>query len=417
MYNRPDPRFNPMVLQPYVEQPRMDGQFLINYTLHKKREQLPGYEIPQVSEIFDGTAMFANAAVNPTEITVFRFLDSSMARYAYDGQNYRESAVSLTEAACHVAKLRFICFTPSFVDVGFEKLPKFDIYKWQNEVQWKTVYIFNGKNEVVGLDRDVQQIMKKILKGLQGLHGVNWCHGNLLHGYWFNTDHNLNAEVRFINFGGADDLAAGIKKDMKDFKDLLDWVIEANSPYTCNPMAQVHFWPPTDVHGFGEHVTKLIHEMDFETLRRKAYFIYNHPVFNNAVENYTLLQKIYSIKIQKRNKFDKEVTLIEFSNWHKRVQYGSYFWNDLKQNLQLYQGKPTYLLDFHINAVKHHKANNLGEETEDDDPKVICEELQYLFPGFVGVLYTEYAAFNTTNVQPWMESNDQLLESGIYAIN
>lgn len=63
------------------------------------------------------------------------------------------------------------------------------------------------------------------------------------------------------------DLVAGIKKDMKDFKDLLGWVIEANSPYTCNPMAQLPFWPPTDVHGFGEHVTKLIHEMDLETLR------------------------------------------------------------------------------------------------------------------------------------------------------
>lgn len=45
---------------------------------------------------------------------------------------------------------------------------------------------------------------------------------------------------------------------------------------------------------------------------------------------------------------------------------------------------------------------NIGEETEDDDAKVICEELQNLFPGFVGVLYTEYAAFNTTNVWPWM---------------
>lgn len=63
------------------------------------------------------------------------------------------------------------------------------------------------------------------------------------------------------------DLVAGIKKDMKDFKDLLGWVIEANSPYTCNPMAQLPFWPPTDVHGFGEHVTKVIHEMDLETLR------------------------------------------------------------------------------------------------------------------------------------------------------
>ncbi|XP_058211215.1 uncharacterized protein LOC131323438 [Rhododendron vialii] len=101
---------------------------------------------------------------------------------------------------------------------------------------------------------------------------------------------------------------------MKDFKDLLGWVIEANSAYTYNPMAQLPFWPPTDVHGFGERVTKLIHEMDLETLRRKAYFIYNHPVFNNVVENYTLLQKIYSIKIQSRNKFDKEVTLIEFTD-------------------------------------------------------------------------------------------------------
>lgn len=63
------------------------------------------------------------------------------------------------------------------------------------------------------------------------------------------------------------DLAAGIKKDMKDFMDLLGWVIEANSPYTCNPMAKLHFWPLTDVQGFGEHVTKLINEMDFETLR------------------------------------------------------------------------------------------------------------------------------------------------------
>lgn len=75
------------------------------------------------------------------------------------------------------------------------------------------------------------------------------------------------------------------------------------------------------------------------------------------MENYTLLQKIYSIKIQRRNKFDKEVTLIEFKNWHTRVQYGSYFWNDMKQNLLTYEVKPTYLLDFHIDAVKHHKAN------------------------------------------------------------
>ncbi|XP_058211213.1 uncharacterized protein LOC131323435 [Rhododendron vialii] len=177
MSNRPDPRFNPMMLLPYVQQPRMDGQFLINYTLHKKLEQLPGYETPHVSEIFD------------------------------------------------------------------------------------------GKNEVVGLDRDVQQIMKKILKGLQGLHGVGWCHGNLLNGYWFNTDHDLNAEVRFMNFGGADDLAAGIKKNMKDFKDLLGWVIEANTAYMYNSVAQLPFWPPTDVHGFGKHVTELIHEMDLETLR------------------------------------------------------------------------------------------------------------------------------------------------------
>ncbi|KAF7144623.1 hypothetical protein RHSIM_Rhsim04G0029700 [Rhododendron simsii] len=136
-------------------------QFLTNYSLHGKHEQLLGYEIPQVSEIFDGIAMFANAAVNPTEITVSRV---------------------------------------------------------------KYVLVI--------------------------------------------------------------DLMPGMKKDMKDLKDLLGWVIEANSAYTYNPMAQLPFWPPTDVHGFGEHVTKLIHEMDLETLRYvkdKFLIIYNLQLIQNFV--------------------------------------------------------------------------------------------------------------------------------------
>lgn len=64
-----------MMLQHNVHQPPINsGQLLIKYSLFEKCEQLQGYENPQISEIFDGRAMFANLASNTTEITVSKIL-------------------------------------------------------------------------------------------------------------------------------------------------------------------------------------------------------------------------------------------------------------------------------------------------------------------------------------------------------
>lgn len=70
--------------------------------------------------------------------------------------------VPLTENASLVAKLRFM-YATSFVDVGFDKLPVFNIYTWQNDVH-KTMYIFSDDGEeVVGLARDAQQVLKCLI--------------------------------------------------------------------------------------------------------------------------------------------------------------------------------------------------------------------------------------------------------------
>lgn len=91
--------------------------------------------------------------------------------------------------------------------------------------------------------------------------------------------------------------------------------------------------------------------------RRGAYFVYNHPIFNTAAENHTLLSKIHAIKLRSRNTFDKYVTLKKFKNWHECMTHGCYFWKDFERNMETYKTKCTSLLDFHINVVKHHKAN------------------------------------------------------------
>lgn len=91
--------------------------------------------------------------------------------------------------------------------------------------------------------------------------------------------------------------------------------------------------------------------------RRQAYFIYNHPLFSSPATNFNMLRKIFSIKRGGYDNFNTYVRLQSMDKWHKSIHKGDLLWNDFKKQKDLYESGPTYLLDFHVNVVKHHKDN------------------------------------------------------------
>ncbi|KAI8557918.1 hypothetical protein RHMOL_Rhmol04G0048000 [Rhododendron molle] len=106
--------------------------------------------------------LFANRTSDAMEITVLRFKDFNVVQFVYNGHIFRE-CLNLIKMASLVAKLRLMCPTTSFADVGFDKLPVFNIYTWQNDVH-KTIYIFSNDGEkITKLARDIQQVLKCLI--------------------------------------------------------------------------------------------------------------------------------------------------------------------------------------------------------------------------------------------------------------